>query len=114
MSCELSAKLPLNYSTEIYLISKTSFVSVLFVKEEGINPCLSPTEDDDCEGNLNFITWMDELSIVDGPERGVELDQLVFAEQLLLLFLIHNQAFFGLGIPGPLMKYCFNYEDTII
>jgi len=49
---------------------------------------------------------MDELGIVDGPERGVELNQLIFTEKLLLLFFIHNQAFFGQDIPGPLMKYC--------
>lgn len=106
MSCELSAKLSSNCSTEIYLISKTPFVLVLFVGEEGTNPRPSPTEDGDCEGDLNFITWMDELGIVNGPECGVELDQLVFTEQLLLLFFIHNQAFFGQGISGPLMKYC--------
>ena len=86
MSCELSVKLPSNCSTEIYLISKTPFVLVLLVREEGTDPCSSPTGDGDCEGNLNFITWMDELSIVNGPERGVELDQLIFTEQLLLLF----------------------------
>jgi len=116
ISCRQSAKLPSNRSTEIYLISKTPFVLVLFVGEEGTDPRPSPTKDGDCEGDLSFIPWMDELGIVDGPKRGVELNQLIFAEQLLLLFLIHNQAIFGQGIPGPLMKFCLatgtSYSDS--
>ena len=37
---------------------------------------------------------MDELGIAKDPKRDVELNQFVFAERLLLLFLIHNQALF--------------------
>ncbi len=106
ISCKLSARLPPNYFTEIYLISKIPFVLVLFVGEEGTDSRSSPTKDGDCEEDLSFIMWMDELGIVDGPECGVELNQLVFPEQLLLLFLIHNQSFFGQDIPGPLVKFC--------
>lgn len=69
-------------------------------------PRSSPTKDGDCKGDLSFVTWMGGLGITDGPEHGVELNQLVFAEQLLRLFLIHNRAFFGQGIPCPLMKFC--------
>ena len=38
---------------------------------------------------------MDEGIIIDGPERGVELSQLLLTKQVLGLFLIHNQALFG-------------------
>ena len=106
ISYKQSAKLASNPSTEIYLVSQTPFVLVLFVGEEGTYPRPSPTENGDCEGNLSFITWMDEVGIVDSPERGAELNQLPFAEQLLLLFLIHNQAFFGQSVSGPLMILC--------
>ena len=36
--------------------------------------------------------WMGELRIVDGPEGNIKLDQLLFTQELLLLFLVHDQA----------------------
>lgn len=69
-----SAKFSSNRPLEIYPVSKTAFVFVLLIREEGADPRSSPTEDGDCEGNLSFITWMGELGIVDGLEGNVELD----------------------------------------
>lgn len=80
ISCKQSAKFTPNRPLEVYLVSKTAFVFVLLVGEEGADPCSGPTEDGDCEGNLSFITWMGELGIVDGPERNVELDQFLFTK----------------------------------
>lgn len=37
-------------------------------------------QDGDCEWKLSFITWIGELSIVDGPEHNVELNQLPFTK----------------------------------
>lgn len=49
---------------------------------------------------------MGELGVVDSPECIGKLNQLLFPEQVLRLFLVHDQAFFGQGIPGPLKKFC--------
>ena len=88
-------KLSSNHSTETYPVSKTPFFFVVLVGEESADPCPSPTEDGDCEGNLSFVTWMDELRIVDGPERSIKLEQLLFTKKLLLLLLVNDQAFLG-------------------
>ena len=80
ISYRQSAKLSLNRSAEIYLVPKAALVLVLFVGEECTYPRPSPTEYGDCKGNLSFVTWMDELGIVDGPERSAKLNQLFFAE----------------------------------
>lgn len=80
---------------ETYPVSKTSIVFIVQAGEERAYPCSSPTEDGDCKGNLSFVTWMDELRIVDCPERNIELDQLLFSKKLFLLLLVHNKAFFG-------------------
>lgn len=56
ISCKQSAKFPPNRPLEIYPISKTAFVFVLLIEKEGADPRSSPTEDDDCEENLGFIT----------------------------------------------------------
>lgn len=46
---------------------------------------------------------MGELRIVDGPERNIKLDQLLFTEKMLLLLLVHDQAFLDQRISCPLM-----------
>lgn len=110
ISCKRSVKLSPNHSTETYPVSKTPFVFVVLVGEEGADPCSSPTEDGDCEGNLSFVTWMGELCIVDGPECNIKLDQLLFTKKLLLLLLVHDQAFLGQRISCPLMDSCLARE----
>lgn len=45
---------------------------------------------------------MGEMIIVYGPEGSGELDQLLSAEQMLRLLLVHDQAFFSQGVPYPL------------
>lgn len=110
ISCKRSVKLSPNHSTETYSVSKTPFVFVVLVGEEGADPCSSPTEDGDCEGNLSFVTWMGELRIVDGPECNIKLDQLLFTKKLLLLLLVHDQAFLGQRISCPLMDSCLARE----
>ena len=79
-------------STETYPVSKTLFVFVLLAGEKGADSRSSLKEDGDCERNLSFIMWMGELRIVDGPEGNIKLDQLLFTQELLLLFLVHDQA----------------------
>ena len=54
--------------------SVITLVLVLFVEKEDINSHLGSTEDDDYKENLNFITWMNELNIIDSSECGVELN----------------------------------------
>lgn len=54
--------------------------------------------------NLSFVTWTGELRrIVDGPECNIKLDQLLFTKKLLLLLLVHDQAFLGQCISCPLI-----------
>ena len=96
---------PLNRSRENYPVPKAPLIFILLLREEGADSCSCPAEDGDCEGNLYFIAWMDELGVVDSPEYSGELNQLLFTEQMLRLFLVHDQAFFGQGISGPLMKF---------
>ena len=48
---------------------------------------------------------MDELGVINSPECIGELNQLRFTEQVLRLFLVHDQAFFGQGIPSPLIEF---------
>ena len=68
ISCKQSTKFPLNRPLESYPISKTAFVIVLLIGEEGADPRFSPTEDGDCEEDLGFITWIGELGVVDDSE----------------------------------------------
>ena len=105
ISYKQSTKFSPNYPLESYPISKTAFVFILLIGEEGANPRFNLTEDGDCEGDLGFITWIGELGVVDSPERSVELNQLLFTKQLLLFFLLHHQTFFSQGIPYPLIKF---------
>ena len=48
---------------------------------------------------------MNELRIVDGPERNIKLAQLLFTKELLLLLLVHDQAFLGQCISCPLTNW---------
>ena len=56
------------------------FGIILFVRGKGADPRPSPTEDRDNKGNLDFVAWMDEMIIVNGPEGSGKLDQLLSAE----------------------------------
>lgn len=51
---------------------------VLLLWEVGANSCSSLAGKDYCEGNLNFIAWMDELGVINCPECIDELNQLLF------------------------------------
>jgi hypothetical protein len=73
--------------------------------EKGADPCSSPSEDVDNIGNLVFITWMNESDVIDSPESNIELNKFLFTEEVLLLFLIHDQVFFSQGIPCPLAQF---------
>ena len=64
----------------IYPVLKTLLAIVLLVKEESADPRPSPTEDGNDKRILNFITWINEMIIVNGPESFSELDQLLLTE----------------------------------
>ena len=72
--------LPISRPTNSYPILETLLAIILLVREEGANSCTGPTRDGDNEGNLNFVTWMDEVIVIDGPEGIGESDQLLFTE----------------------------------
>lgn len=77
----------------------------LLLGKEGADAYCSPTENGNSEGNLDFVAWIDKPSIIDSPDRQIRSDQLLLIKVELLLFIIHNQAFFSQGIPRPLMKF---------
>ena len=62
------AILTTNRPTYTYPVLKTLLAVILLIREEGTNPRASPTEDRNDEGNLNFVAWMDEMIVVDGPK----------------------------------------------
>ena len=95
--------LSVNGPIKTHPVLKTLFGIVLLVRKKGADPRPSPTEDRNDERNLDFVAWMGEMIIVHGPEGNGELDQLLSAEQMLRLLLVHDQAFFGQGIPYPLV-----------
>ena len=72
MSCKWSAKLLPNCSKNVYSVSKTLFVFIFRVREEGTDPRFSPAEDGDCERNLDFIAGMDECGSIGSLERNIE------------------------------------------
>ena len=86
-------------------VLKTLFGIILLVRKEGTDPRPSPTKDRDDKRNLDFIAWMGEMIIVNGPEGSGKLDQLLSAEQMLRLLFVYDQAFFGQGIPYPLVYF---------
>ncbi len=84
---------------------KTLLGIILLVWKEGADPRPSPAEDRDDERNLDFVAWVREMIIVYGPEGSSELDQLLSAEQMLRLLLVHDQAFFSQDVPYPLVRF---------
>ncbi len=68
------AILTTNRPTNTYPVLKTLLTVVLLIREEGTNPRASPVEDRNNKGNLNFITWIDEIIVVDGLKYDGELD----------------------------------------
>ena len=106
ISFRSSAKLLIVGSISTYPVLKALLTVVLLVGEKSADPCASPTEDSNNKGDLSFIAWMDELTIVDGPERLRELDQLLLAEQMLRLLPVHDQPFMGQRMPYPLVEFC--------
>lgn len=105
ISYESLAILTTNRPTNTYPVLKTLLAVVLLIREEGTNPRASPAEDRNDKGNLNFITWMDEMIVVDGPKYDGELDQFLSTKQMLRLLFIHDQAFFSQSIPDPLVHF---------
>ncbi len=83
-------------------VLKTLFGIILLVRKESTDPRPSPTKDRDDKRNLDFIARMGEMIIVYGPEGSSELKQLLSAEQMLRLLLVHDQAFTSQGVPYPL------------
>ncbi len=74
ISYESLAILTTNRPTNTYLVLKTLLTVVLIIREEGTNPRASPVEDRNNKGSLNFITWIDEMIVVDGLKYNGELD----------------------------------------
>jgi len=105
ISYNQSAKLLPDCFSEVYSVSQASFIFILRAWKEGADPCSSPSEDVDNIGNLVFITWMNESDVIDSPESNIELNKFLFTEEVLLLFLIHDQVFFSQGIPCPLAQF---------
>ena len=75
-----SANLPSDHSREIYPVPKTRFIFVLLLREEGADSYSYLAEDGDYEGDLNFVTWISELGVINNPEYIDELNQLLFTE----------------------------------
>ena len=76
----------------------------LFIGEEGADPRPGPAKNRDNKGDLDFIMRMGEVIVVGGPEGRRKLDQLLPAEEMLRLLLVHDQALFGQSIPHPLVS----------
>jgi len=106
--------LPRNRHTNTHPVLKSLLGAALLLREEGADPRFNPTEDRDKKGNLNFVTWMDEMVIVDGPECDGELDQLLSTKEMLRLLLVYDQAFLIQGIPHPLVHFRSAWNSDFI
>ena len=106
ISFRSSAKLLIVGFTGIYPVLKALLAIVLLIGKKSADPCASPTEDGNNKGDLSFTAWIDKITIVDGPERLRELDQLFLVEQMLRLLLIHDQPFMGQRMPYLLVEFC--------
>lgn len=69
-----------NRPREACPISKTPFVFVLLLRKEGPDSRSCPAEDGNYEGNLDLVAWMDELGVINSPERPGELNELLFTK----------------------------------
>ena len=97
--------LSIHSPTITYTVLKTLLNIILLIWKKGADPRPSPTEDRDDKRNLDFVARMGEMIIVYGPEGSSELDQLLSAEQMLRLLLVHDQAFFNQSVPYPLARF---------
>lgn len=103
MSYKASARLSPDRPVDTHTVLESHLYIVLLVGEEGADPRPGPAEDRDDERDLDLVAWVDEVTVVDGPEGLVELDQLFPAEEMFGLLLLHDQAFLGQGVSHPLV-----------
>lgn len=100
-----SAVLSISGPVKTYSVLKTLFRIIVLIRKEGTDPYPGPTEDRDNKRNLDFISKIGKMIIVNGPESSSNLDQLLSADQMLRLLFIYDQTFFGQGIPYLLIYF---------
>ena len=76
----------------VYLVAEPSFVLIISIREKGTNPCPGPAEHIDDKGNLYLIAWVNKVGIVLSPKRGMKLNQVVFAKQMLWFLRVYNKT----------------------
>ena len=82
-------------------ISKTSFIFIILIGEEGANPYSDRAEYRE-EEDLDFVARMSEMDIIIGPEDFVKLKTFMLPRHILRFLQFYNKFFFNQRVPSPL------------